>query len=162
MYLAQIGNALRGARRTMGMTQADLAIKVGLSRTTINQLECGTLSDLGVRKLGEVLACIGLEFEIVPGMPQARHSSRDYLRLACISANVSFREPISPDTLARALLSGKVPANQHPHLRVVFDEIPDPIFEGMIDQVSHWGKPERISNNVEAVGRAIHSRRYPS
>jgi transcriptional regulator with XRE-family HTH domain len=162
MYLAQIGSALRGARRTMGLTQAELATKVGLSRTTINQLECGTLSDLGVRKLNEVLACVGLEFDIVPSMPQARRIDRDYLRLACISANVSFREPISPDTLAKALLSGKAPPDQHPHLRVVFDEVPDPIFDGLIDQVSHWGKPERIRDNVEAVGQAIHSRRYPS
>ncbi len=161
MYLAQIGTTLREARRTMGLTQAGLATKVGLSRTTINQLERGTLSDLGVRKLGEVLACVGLELDVVPDAPQTRRR-RDYLRLACISANVSFREPISPDTLAKALLSGKAPADQHPHLRVVFDEVPDPIFDGLIDQVSHWGKPERIRDNVEAVGRAIHSRRYPS
>lgn len=161
MYLAQIGNALREARRTMRLTQADLATKVGLSRTTINQLERGTLSDLGVRKLGEVLACVGLEFDVVPDAPQTRRH-RDYLRLACISANVSFREPIGPDTLAKILLTGKAPADQHPHLRVVFDEVPDPIFDGLIDQVSHWGKPERIRDNVEAVGRAIHSRRYPS
>ena len=161
MYLAQIGSALREARRAMGLTQADLATRVGLSRTTVNQLERGALSDLGARKLGEVLACVGLRLDVVPDGSRTRHQ-RDYLRLACISANVSFREPISPDTLAKALLTGKAPADRHPHLRVVFDEVPDQIFDGMVDQVSHWGKPERIRGNVEAVGRAIHSRRYTS
>ena len=161
MYLAQIGSALRVARRTKGLTQADLATKLGLSRTTINQLERGTLSDLGVRKLGEILASVGLTLDVVAGGSPAR-SQRDYLRLACISANVSFREPIAPDTLAKILLTGRAPADNYPHLRVVFDEVPDPIFDGLIDQVSHWGKPERIRDNVEAVGRAIHSRRFPS
>lgn len=159
MYLAQIGTALRAARRQQGLTQAELAVRAGLSRTTINQLERGTLADLGIRKLADVLSCVGLDIGLVPGTPAVRQ--RDYLRLASISASVSFREPLSPDDLAKTLLTGKAASDQHPHLRVVFDEVPDPVFDGMIDQISQWGKPGQVRANAEAVGRAIRSRRFP-
>lgn len=161
MYLAQIGCALRMARKDHGLTQAELASKVGVSRTTVNQIECGAVSEIGISKLAELLASVGLELNVGALSPSSRKTSgRDFLRLACISANVSFREALTPDALATSLLTGKVAAERRPHLRAIFDELPDPVFDGMIDQVSRWAKPDKVRQNVESIGRAIHSRRY--
>jgi len=44
-------------------------------------------------------------------------------------------------------------------LRVVFDEVPDAIFEGLLAQVSAWSKPDRIRRHVRALADQIGSRR---
>jgi HTH-type transcriptional regulator/antitoxin HipB len=158
MYFQDIGATVRKARRTSGLTQDELAIKAGVSRGTINQLETGVFPDLGVKKLLAILKVLGLGMTIMqkPGAQRGR----DYLEMACTSANVSYKGRLTPDALARALLTGKVPARMGPQLRVVYDEIPPKIFEGLVRQVSCWGtKPETVRRHVRQLGEAIHCSR---
>jgi transcriptional regulator with XRE-family HTH domain len=157
MYFQEIGKALQGARQAKGLTQAALAQAAGVSRTTVNQMENGVFPDLGAKKLLVLLAAVGLDFALTPQRTHA--GQRDYLKLACISANVSYKEALTPDELASALLSGKAPPARRPQLRVVFDEVPDAVFEGLLAQVGAWSEPERIWRHAQALADQIGSHR---
>jgi len=155
MYFQDIGAEVRKARLAMKLTQAELAHLAEVSRGTINQLETGVFPDLGVKKLLAILQVVGLEMVIHEKRVEKKHE-RDYLKMACISANVSYKGRLTPDALARTLLTGKVPPKMGPQLRVVYDEVPPRVFEGLVRQVSSWGsKPETVLRHVRAVGEVI-------
>jgi len=157
MYFQEIGAPLKEARKIRGLTQAALADRVGLCRTTVNQLENGVFPDLGAKKLLALLSAVGLELALAP--TPKRSNRKDYLKLACTSANVSYKESLTPDELVRALLSGVAPNARRPQLRVIFDEVPETVFEGMLAQVSRWASSERVRRNSEKLANQIGSRR---
>ncbi len=66
LTIAQIGQNVSKARNSAGLRQTDLAEKAGLSRATIDALENGRASDIGVSKLSRALAALGLELAIRP------------------------------------------------------------------------------------------------
>jgi transcriptional regulator with XRE-family HTH domain len=69
MNFEEAGTLIRNARRQAGLTQADLAKRLRMSRATISQLETGVITELGVRKLAQICDCLGLEVVI-----QRRHA----------------------------------------------------------------------------------------
>lgn len=66
MSLTEIGEILRNARRTAGLTQAELARRLGMSRATLSQLENGVIGDLGIRKVALICDRLGLEILVRP------------------------------------------------------------------------------------------------
>lgn len=64
--LDELPSAFKAARKARGITQAALAAKAHVSRSTILQLENGTVSDLGFRKLAAALQAVGLELSVRP------------------------------------------------------------------------------------------------
>ena len=64
IMLFDIGKTIREARKNCKMTQEELAEKLGMSRTTIGQIENGTVQDVGVRKLIRLLDLLGLELKV--------------------------------------------------------------------------------------------------
>jgi len=64
MDLIELGQAIATTRRAQKLTQAALAQKSGLSRVTINQLEQGRISDLGIRKLLNILNILNLTLKL--------------------------------------------------------------------------------------------------
>ena len=64
------GSMIREARRKAGLTQAELAKSLGMSRATISQLETGVIVELGVRKLGQICDRLGLEVAVQPRRTQ--------------------------------------------------------------------------------------------
>ena len=66
MSLDQFGKSIGDARRERGLRQMDLATRAGLSRATIDALENGRASDIGVSKLSRILGALGLELSIRP------------------------------------------------------------------------------------------------
>lgn len=66
MDFFEIGEAVRQARKAKGLTQAELANRVGLSRYTIIRFESGQVSDLGLRKVLSILTHLGLQLSISP------------------------------------------------------------------------------------------------
>jgi transcriptional regulator with XRE-family HTH domain len=64
MTLAEIGAALRDARRQQNLSQAELAQTLGMSRATISAIENGTVSEIGVRKLMALTTTLGLEMTL--------------------------------------------------------------------------------------------------
>ncbi|MEW6219218.1 MAG: helix-turn-helix transcriptional regulator [Thermodesulfobacteriota bacterium] len=68
--LFQIGKQVRLARKARQLTQAEVAAALGMSRTTIGQIENGTVPEVGVRKLIRLLELLELELRVRPaGQP---------------------------------------------------------------------------------------------
>ena len=57
---------LKKARKDRHLTQLQLAEKAHISRSTVLQLESGTVPDLGYRKLAAALQAVGLELSVRP------------------------------------------------------------------------------------------------
>lgn len=64
--LFQIGKAIRQARKRQTLTQANLAQATGIGRATLSQIENGTITDIGIRKILRVLDYLGLELAVRP------------------------------------------------------------------------------------------------
>ena len=62
--LFTIGHHIKQARKNRHITQAELAKALGMSRTTIGQIENGTVQEVGVRKLIRILDYLGLELRV--------------------------------------------------------------------------------------------------
>lgn len=61
MKLFDLGQALKLARIRQSLTQHELAIRTGISLSTISGLERGTLLEIGVVKLLQLFSAVGLE-----------------------------------------------------------------------------------------------------
>lgn len=82
MNLAEIGAAVRQARKAAKRTQAGLARSLGMSRATISAIENGTVGEIGVRKLIALCAAGGLELFVAkkrqrPTLQELRQERRD-------------------------------------------------------------------------------------
>ena len=62
--LFTIGQQIRSERKRRKLSQANLAKLLNMSRTTISQIESGTVQDVGVRKLIRILEVLGLELRV--------------------------------------------------------------------------------------------------
>lgn len=63
--LAELGVAVAARRKTLKMSQSEVARRTGLTRETLVRFERGQLSELGSRKLLAILAVLGLEMNFV-------------------------------------------------------------------------------------------------
>lgn len=156
MRLQEISYQIRQARAAKGLTQAQLSAAAGVSRTTLNQLENGLFPDLGVKKLRAILDQLGLTLII---QPAEKTVAPDFVRMACTTANVSYRDALSEDELVRALLTGKIPAGRRPHFRTLFDEATPALLQGLAQEVSRWTKPGRLEKNLGMIARDINAKR---
>lgn len=64
MDLTTLGEAIKTARKRVGMTQADLASQAHVSRPTIARLETARATDLGYRSLLRILNQVGLDLRL--------------------------------------------------------------------------------------------------
>jgi len=64
LMLFDIGQQIRAERKRRKLSQADLARLLRMSRTTISQIENGTVQEIGVRKLIRILDVLGLELRV--------------------------------------------------------------------------------------------------
>lgn len=55
MNLISIGEKIRRARTAGGLTQAELAQRANVSRATISALESGTIKEIGINRLMEIV-----------------------------------------------------------------------------------------------------------
>jgi transcriptional regulator with XRE-family HTH domain len=61
-----LGIAIRQARKGKRLTQAQLAEMAGIARKTLSQIETGTVTDIGIRKVARTLEVLGLELTVRP------------------------------------------------------------------------------------------------
>jgi transcriptional regulator with XRE-family HTH domain len=131
MNLVSIGQLVKQRRQILGLSQARLARMSGLSRATINQLETGTIVDLGAAKLIAMLDLLGLTLDA------AERPQRDNaLALASRTASVSYKEVLTPEALTDALVGGQLPASITAHVATLLDEAPLPLIVGAVDEVA--------------------------
>jgi transcriptional regulator with XRE-family HTH domain len=76
--LFEIGKDIREARKNRKITQAELAKRLGMSRTTIGKIEKGTVQEIGIRKIIRMLDFLGLELNVRPaGRPPTLEELRN-------------------------------------------------------------------------------------
>lgn len=76
--LFEIGQQIKQARKQRKLSQAELAQMLGMSRTTIGQIESGTVQEIGVRKLIRILETLKLELRVrVAGQPPTLDELRE-------------------------------------------------------------------------------------
>ncbi len=131
MNLLSIGQLVQRRRQALGLSQARLAMLSGLSRATINQLETGTLVDLGASKLIGLLDLLGLDLDAHERPPQ--HNA---LNLASQTASVSYKQVLEPQALAAALVDGQLPTQLKPQVATLLDEAPLPIIVSAVEAVA--------------------------
>ncbi len=141
MNLREMGLLIRQRREALGLSQERLAKLAGLSRATINQLEAGTLLELGVSKLASLMDLVGLQLSA--GM---RAPSRRGLLMASRNASVSYKLQIGTGQLAKALATGIVPTDLMPHLATFLDEAPLPLVVSAVEEAAARGgvPPKRV------------------
>ena len=68
--LFEIGEKIRKERKLRKISQEKMAKDLEMSRTTISQIESGTVQEIGVRKLIRMLEYLNLELRVRPaGIP---------------------------------------------------------------------------------------------
>ena len=153
MKLEEIGSEIRRFRRARGLTQLQLATAAHVTRTTLNQLENGLLKDLGIRKVQAILDQVGLVLKVADASLEPK--STDFLRLASTSASVSFKDALTEKELLHVLLTGKVPAERRPHIRLLLEEAPRSLVEGLAQQVARWARPGKVERNLDKIAADV-------
>jgi transcriptional regulator with XRE-family HTH domain len=62
--LISIGNRIAERRKTLKLSQVELARKAGLSRATLDVLENGRSGELGFSKVTKLLTALGMELTL--------------------------------------------------------------------------------------------------
>lgn len=63
--LAELGGAVAQRRKTLGLRQADVAARAGVTAESLSRFERGHTAEFGSRKLLAVLAVLNAELDIV-------------------------------------------------------------------------------------------------
>ena len=149
MNLIELGTLARSRRIELGLSQTQVASLSGLSRTTINLLENGTLNDLGIGKASQLMDLLGIEFHAQKFSSKKKNS----LLMASRSASVSYKESLSPKQLSHAMISGLIPKNRAPHIATLLDEVPMSVIVSAVEEASINGScaPKKIWSQI---GRA--------
>jgi len=66
MDMQTTGQLIQEFRKKQQLTQQELASELGMSRSTISLIESGSIKEIGVRKLSQVCARVGLTLEARP------------------------------------------------------------------------------------------------
>lgn len=131
---------VRQRREDLGLTQARLARLAGLSRATINQLETGTIVDLGVSKLAQLLDLLGFTLHAEQEPSRGRG-----LQAISQTANVGYKQSLTPKLLAAALASGEIPAKWMPHVSTMLDEAPAKFIISAVEEAAEsQGVPAKV------------------
>ena len=131
MNLADFGQLVHTRRTALGLSQAQLAAMSGLSRATINQLEGGSLVDLGVAKLITLLDLVGINLDA-----GTRKGHQGALESVSQSASVSYKTHLNPASLAAAMVDGALPKGIAPHVATMLDEVPLSLIVAAVEEVA--------------------------
>jgi transcriptional regulator with XRE-family HTH domain len=156
MNLADIGQIVHARRTALGLSQARLALMSGLSRATINQLETGSLVDLGVAKLIALLDLVGINLDA-----GARKGHQGALQSVSQSASVSYKTLLDPAVLAAALVDGALPKGITPHVAAMLDEAPLSLIVAAVEEVASSSSmsPKLLWKHVFHWAKDLHSPR---
>lgn len=156
MNLADIGQLVHARRIALGLSQARLATMSGLSRATINQLETGSLVDLGAAKLITLLDLVGINLDA-----DTRKGRQGALQLVSQSASVSYKILLNPAALAAAMVDGALPKEITPHVSTLLDEAPLSLIVATVEEVASASNisPKLLWKHVFNWAKDLHSPR---
>ena len=157
MNLQELGGLVRIRREALGLSQQRLAQLAGLSRTTINLLEMGRLTDLGITKVSDLMDLLGLTLRA----EVHEHPHPNALLMASRSASISYRETLTPEELLVALSTGKIPSGREAHVATWLDEVPLNLVVSSVELVSKKTSvpPKQIWKYVNHWASEFHSPR---
>lgn len=156
MQLTEIGTLVRSRREHLGLSQEQLAGFTHLSRVTVNQLERGTLKDLGVAKLLPLVRLLGIRLELT-----AAPTRRNGLYMASITSGVSLREKISEKRLSTALGTGIIPPGHRPQIAALLNEAPLEMLAKAVEESARREHiaPKKIWAHLQVWARDLQSTR---
>jgi len=131
MDIKDSGSLVSERRAALGLSQEQLALFSGLSRATINELERGSIVELGVTKLATILSVLGLDLNA-----SEKKAKKNGLSMASVTASVSYKETMSPAVLMKAMASGVYPPGFLPHIATLLDEAPLQILVPAVKEAS--------------------------
>jgi transcriptional regulator with XRE-family HTH domain len=70
--ITDLGSQIASKRKTLGLSQKELARRARISRSTLDALENGRTGELGFSKIARLLSILGLELKLqnaIPGRP---------------------------------------------------------------------------------------------
>ncbi|MEO5661049.1 MAG: helix-turn-helix transcriptional regulator [Polaromonas sp.] len=76
--IQELGETVAARRRSLGLKQADVAQKAGITAESLSRFERGRSAEFGARKLLAVLAVLGAELDV---MAAGQSGTLDELRL---------------------------------------------------------------------------------
>ncbi|MEJ6002571.1 helix-turn-helix domain-containing protein [Paucibacter soli] len=159
-YLNEI---VRTRRSDMGISQTLLAKLSGLSRVTVTQIESGTIKDLSVGRTMRLLSELGLSLHLSParGREKALKPTMSAVEQAALSASVSYRSRLSPETLARAVVTGEIPEGFEPHMNAFLDDASAALLANVVEQVHLQSSLPRslIWSNMRALAASLGNKR---
>jgi transcriptional regulator with XRE-family HTH domain len=156
MNLADIGQLVHTRRTALGLSQARLATMSGLSRATINQLETGSLVDLGATKLIALLDLVGINLDA-----GTRKGHQHALQSVSQSASVSYKSVLDPAALAAAMVDGALPERLTPHIATLLDEAPLSLIVAAVEEVATASRmsPKLLWKHLFLWAKDLHSPR---
>jgi transcriptional regulator with XRE-family HTH domain len=158
----ELGNALRARRTEMGLSQARVAALSGLSRQTVNQIEKGTVPDLGLNKAERLASVLGLMLHVDAGRPPRETRARMApLVRAAATASVSYKNRIAPTILKRVLATGEISEKYMPHVSSLLDDAPVSLLSAVAEQLHQEANLSRetVWKTYRSLARLVKSRR---
>lgn len=160
MNIAQIGAVIKQARRDSGLSQAELAALASISRATLNALESEKLSELGISKILNLLDVLGLQLHLSDISGKLACPVEAVTKIAK-SANVSYRNTLSPAMLEDFLCSGSIPQGFEAQLLYLIDESPESMIMDAIREVARKNRirPRKVWLNLLNMAEQVQSPR---
>jgi transcriptional regulator with XRE-family HTH domain len=156
MDIIQIGQKVKEKRESIKLTQAQLASLSKVSRMTINALENGHLKEIGITKLLSIIELLDMTLDF-----KDHPSSKDTLIQLTQSANVSYKEILTPTIFKNALMAARMPKKYIGNMMYFFDEAPEGMVHKTIHAIAALEKvsPSIIKNNAKKMAQEIKSPR---
>lgn len=136
---------VQARRAQLGLSQQRLAQLSGLSRVTVNQLERGSLNDIGIAKLLVLTGLLGIDITA-----HAKQQKAKGLFMAAVTSNVSHRSQLGEADLAKALASGVIPSGYKPHIAALLNEAPLEIIVKAVEESARKSRmpPKKIWRHI--------------
>jgi len=156
-----IGLAARTRRSDMGLTQERVADLCGLSPTTVEQLEDGSIGELDWAHAVRLLSVLGLSVHV--SNPRSTRSQREggtpALEIAARSASTSYKGNLGAEDLREAVLTTTYPKNLMPYVRAFLEEASIALIADVVEQLHHETGVNRVElwQRMRDMARTVHT-----
>ena len=145
--LNELSSIVKRQRSEMGLSQERLGELAGLSRATINALETGKMTNLSLTRAERLTNLLGYGLGVTGiRKPKSEEETGSALKMAARSGSISYSEPIPPETLHHAFVTGTIPPKHIPQLRAVLDEALLSLLSATVAEIElESGAPRKVT-----------------